>query len=89
MTDLLQVLLQKEMDIKRVRREIKALKFLLQKEMDIERVRGEIEALKLVIPMLVEDTLPVSAPVSPSRTVVQHGVPQSGRNGNGDAQGWP
>ena len=62
---------------------------LRQKEMDIDRLRKEIEALQLVIPLLVEDTQPVSAPVSPSRSVVQHGVPQSGRNGNGDAQGWP
>jgi hypothetical protein len=61
---------------------------LRQKEMDIDRLRKEIEALQLVIPMLAEDTQPVSAPVSPSRSVVQHGVPQSGRNGNGGAQ-WP
>ena len=58
---------------------------LRQKEMDIDRLRKEIEALQLVIPLLIEDTQPVSAP---SRSVVQHGVPQSGRNGNGGAQ-WP
>ena len=57
---------------------------LRQKEMDIDRLRKEIEALQLVIPLLVEDT----QPVSPSRSVVQHGAPQSGRNGNGGAQ-WP
>ena len=62
---------------------------LRQKEMAIERVRKEIEALQFVIPMLVEDTQPVSAPVFRSRSVERHGVPQSGRNGNGDAQGWP
>ena len=62
---------------------------LRQKEMAIERLRKEIEALQLVIPLLVEDTQPVSAPVSPSRSVVRHEVPQSRRNGNGDAQGWP
>jgi hypothetical protein len=61
---------------------------LRQKEMDIDRLRKEIEALQLVIPLLVEDTQPVSAPVSSSRSVVQHAVPQSGRNGNGGAQ-WP
>jgi hypothetical protein len=61
---------------------------LRQKEMDIDRLRKEIEALQLVIPMLAEDTQPGSAPVSPSRSVVQHGAPQSGRNGNGSAQ-WP
>ena len=61
---------------------------LRQKEMDIDRLRKEIEALQLVIPLLVEDTQPVFAPVSPSRSVVQHGGPQSGRNGNGGAQ-WP
>ena len=62
---------------------------LRQKEMDIDRLRKEIEALELVIPMLAEDAQPGSAPVFPSRSVVQHGVPQSGRNGNRDAQGWP
>jgi hypothetical protein len=62
---------------------------LRQKEMAIEHVRKEIEALQLVIPMLAEDTQPVSAPVSPSRSVERHGVPQPGRKLNGDAQGWP
>ena len=62
---------------------------LRQKEMAIERVRKEIEALQFVIPMLAEDEQPVSAPVSPSRSVERHRVPQSGRNGNGSAQGWP
>jgi hypothetical protein len=62
---------------------------LLQKEMDLERVRREIEALKFVIPMLTDDTQPGSAPVSTMRSVERHGVPQSGRNGNGDAQAWP
>jgi len=54
---------------------------LHQKEMAIERVRKEIEALQLVIAMLAEDTQPVSAPVSQSRSVVRHGV-TSGRTGN-------
>jgi hypothetical protein len=49
---------------------------LREKEMKIDRLRKEIEALHFVIPMLVEDTQPVSAP-------------QSGRNGNGNAQRWP
>ena len=62
---------------------------LRQKEMAIERIRKEIEALQLVIPMLAEDTQPVSAPASPPRSVDRRGVPQSGRNGNGDAQRWP
>ena len=62
---------------------------LRQKEMAIERVRQEIEALQFVIPMLAEDEQPVSAPVSPSRFVEWHGLPQSGRNGNGGAQSWP
>lgn len=60
---------------------------LRQKEMDIERVRREIEALRFVIPMLAEDTQPVSVPVSPS--LEWPDVPQSGRNGNGSAQSWP
>ena len=62
---------------------------LRQKEMDIDRLRKEIEALHFVIPLLAEDEQPVSAPVSPSRSVEWHGVPQSGRNGKGGAQGWP
>ena len=62
---------------------------LRQKEMAIERVRKEIEALQFVIPMLVEDTQPVSAPLSPPRSVEHHVLPQSGRNGKGTAQGWP
>ena len=62
---------------------------LRQKEMDIDRLRKEIEALQLVIPMLAEDEQPVSAPVSPSRSVERHGVPQPGRSGNGGAQRWP
>ena len=62
---------------------------LRQKEMAIDRIRREIEALRVVIPMLTEETQPVSAPVSPSRSVDRHGVPQSGRNGKGGAEGWP
>jgi hypothetical protein len=62
---------------------------LRQKEMAIERVRKEIEALQFVIPMLAEDEQLVSAPVSPSRSVERHGVPQPRPNGNGGVQRWP
>jgi len=62
---------------------------LRQKEMDLDRLRKEIEALQLVIPLLAEDEQPVSVPVSQSRSVERHEVPQPGRKGKGGAQGWP
>ena len=66
MTDVYEVLRKKELDFRRMQKDVVMLrKVLWQVELEFQRVEKEIAALRSVIPLLAEDTTELDLPDLP------------------------
>ena len=63
MKDVYEVLRRKELDFRRMQKDLETLRRVLrQKELEFQRVQNEISALHSVIPLLAEDPTALDLP---------------------------